>query len=101
VGRATTPQKRRPSSSSVRAFGNESAGAARGRWAREALGADSNDDGRFVALARVDARGAGMATACEGGESAPTVRIIEKAFAIRGAKDETRREDDSNVLEIA
>ena len=75
MGRATTPQKRRLSSSPARAFWNGSAGAGRGRGAREALGADSDDDGRFVALARVDARGAGMATACEGGESAPTVRF--------------------------
>ncbi len=43
----------------------------RGRGAREAPGADEDDRGRFVDLARaVDARGAGMATACAEGECA-------------------------------
>ena len=50
-----------------------------GRGAREAPGADEDDRGRFVDLARaVDARGAGMATACAEGECAPNGESDER-----------------------
>jgi len=92
VGRATTPQNRRPSASSARGREHGSAGAVRGRGAREAPGADEDDRGRFVDLARaVDARGAGMATACAEGECAPNGESVEREKRSRETRALFRR----------
>ena len=60
----------------------------RGRGAREAPGADEDDRGRFVDLARaVDARGAGMATACAEGNA----RRVENRMRAKSARGKRER----------